>query len=128
AQSVKEYFANKQNIDVIDKLKTAGLRFEEQVEAPRADLPLAGKSFVITGTLRGLSRLQAEERIRQLGGHVGSSVTKKTDFLVVGADPGSKLQRAQTLGIEILTDEQFQKMLEQGERPTDGQKQLTLGI
>ncbi len=115
AESVVDYFANERNRQVIEKLRKAGLRFEEQAEQPRGDLPLAGKSFVITGTLQGLSRPQAEARIRELGGQVGSSVTRKTDYLVAGADPGSKLQRAQSLGITILTDEEFQKLLEQKE-------------
>ena len=129
AQSVVDYFANERNKEVIKKLKEAGLRFEESAEAPRSQLPLAGKSFVITGTLKGLSRAQAEERIQQLGGQVSNTVSKKTDYLVVGADPGSKLQRAEALGIQILTDEQFQKMLEHGEKAEqEGHKQLRLGL
>ncbi len=128
AQSVVEYFANRRNLEVIYELKEAGLRFEEQVEEPKGDLPFAGKSFVITGTLSGISRLQAEERIRQLGGEVGSSVTRKTTYLVVGVDPGSKLQKAQTLGTRILTDEEFQAMLRQREKPHAASGQLDLGL
>lgn len=112
ARSVVEYFANERNRATIEKLRAAGVHFEEAAEAPAGDLPLAGKQFVITGTLNGISRLQAEERIRQLGGLVGGSVTRKTDYLVVGADPGSKLQRAQALGTKILTGDQFLKLLE----------------
>ena len=128
ARSVVDYFASERNRDVIEKLRRAGLRFEDRQEAPKHDLPLAGKTFVITGTLQGLSRLQAEERIRQLGGQVGSSVTRKTDYLVVGVDPGSKLQRAQALGIQILTDEEFQAMLEQEKKPKATHQQLDLGL
>ena len=111
AQSILEYFANDRNRQVIDKLREAGLRFEEEPEAPRGDLPLAGKQFVITGTLQGISRLRAEERIKELGGLVGSAVTRKTNYLVVGLDPGSKLQKAESLGTKILTDEEFQAIL-----------------
>lgn len=128
ARSVVDYFTNERNRQVIEKLREAGLRFEDRVEAPQGDFPLAGKSFVITGTLQGLSRLQAEERIRQLGGQVGSSVTRKTDYLVVGADPGSKLQRAQALGTQILTDAEFQAMLEGGHKPSAAPGQLDLGL
>ena len=69
--------------------------------------------FVITGTLQSISRLKAEELIRKLGGEAGNSVTRKTNYLVVGLDPGSKLQKAQSLGTTILTDEQFQQLLQQ---------------
>jgi DNA ligase (NAD+) len=111
ARSVLEYFATERNRQVLEKLRAAGLPFERRAEAAPADLPLAGKSFVITGTLQGLSRLQAEERIRALGGEVGDSVTRKTGYLVVGDNPGSKLRRAQSLGITILEDAEFQAML-----------------
>ncbi len=128
ARSVVEYFANEQNRQVIEKLREAGLRFEEEPEAPRGDLPLAGKQFVITGTLQGTSRTRAEERIKELGGLVGSAVTRKTDYLVVGVDPGSKLQKAQSLGTKILTDEELQAMLKGAARAEDGSPQLRLGI
>jgi len=128
-RSVVEYFTEPRNREVIEKLRRAGLRFEEQPQGMPADLPLAGKLFVITGTLQGMSRLQAEERIRQLGGQASDSVTRKTDYLVVGENPGSKLQRARSLGIAILTDREFQEMLRQGEsRAGSGPEQLRLGL
>ena len=113
ARSVVDYFANDRNIAVIEKLRQARLRFQDEPERPKGDLPLAGMQFVITGTLQGISRLKAEELIRKLGGEAGNSVTRKTNYLVVGLDPGSKLQKAQSLGITILTDEQFQQLLQQ---------------
>jgi DNA ligase (NAD+) len=113
ARSVVDYFANDRNLAVIEKLRRAGLRFQDEPEKPKGDLPLAGMQFVITGTLQGISRLKAEELIRQLGGEAGNSVTRKTNYLVVGLDPGSKLQKARSLGITILTDEQFQQLLQQ---------------
>jgi DNA ligase (NAD+) len=128
AQSVVEYLANEKNRAVIEKLRRAGLRFAEEPAKPEGDLPLAGKSFVITGTLAGLSRLQAEEWIRRLGGEVGSSVTRKTTYLVVGVDPGSKLQKAQALGTQILTDEQFKAMLRKEAKQEAKPGQLGLGL
>ena len=128
ARSVVEYFSNEKNRAVIEKLRRAGLRFADRQEEPKGGLPLAGKSFVITGTLSGMSRLQAEERIRRLGGEIGSSVTRKTSYLVVGADPGSKLQKARALGTPIITDEEFQRMLRQWEAPEPGRGQLPLGL
>ncbi|HEX2988926.1 MAG TPA: NAD-dependent DNA ligase LigA [Chloroflexota bacterium] len=123
ARSVVDYFANERNLAVIEKLRAAGLRFQDEPEEPKGNLPLAGKQFVITGTLQGLSRLQAEEMIRQLGGEAGSSVTRKTDYLVVGVDPGSKLQKAQSLGITILTDRQFQEILQQHTTPIESKQE-----
>ncbi|MGE5618708.1 MAG: NAD-dependent DNA ligase LigA [Sphingomonadaceae bacterium] len=130
ARSVVEYFANERNRQVIERLRRAGLRFEDSREEPVGDLPFAGKSFVITGTLDGLSRLQAEAWIRRLGGEPGSSVTRKTDYLVVGADPGSKLQKARALGtVRILTDQEFQAMLRQAEEKSEAPSgQLRLGL
>ena len=113
ARSVVDYFSNDRNLAVIEKLRRTGLRFQDEPEKPKGDLPLAGMQFVITGTLQGISRLKAEELIRQLGGEAGNSVTRKTNYLVVGLDPGSKLQKARSLGITILTDEQFQQLLQQ---------------
>jgi DNA ligase (NAD+) len=84
----------------------------EEAAKPR-ELPLAGKEFVVTGKLESCTRTEAEARIRELGGLVGSSVSKKTDFLVVGADPGSKLDRARELGTGLLNEEQFLDMLEE---------------
>lgn len=129
ARSVVEYFANERNRQVIEKLRSAGLTFEKRRGVREPGLPLAGESFVITGTLRGISRLQAEERIRRLGGQVGDSVTRKTDYLVVGESPGSKLRRAQSLGITILDDEQFHALLSQAETPAEeGSSQLHLEL
>jgi DNA ligase (NAD+) len=130
AQSIVEYFANERNRQVIEKLRKAGLRFEEKSKEPKSEgHPLfAGKQFVITGTLHGISRMRAEERIRELGGLVGSAVTRKTDYLVVGEDPGSKLKKAQSFGTKILDGEEFQAMLEGAAIPEPGAPQLRLGI
>jgi len=112
AESVAAFFRQESNLKVIDKLKKAGVRMQEKVEAAKPrELPLSGKEFVITGKLQSFTRTEAEAKIRELGGSVGSSVTKKTTHLIVGADPGSKLDRARELGTTLLTEEQFLEML-----------------
>jgi DNA ligase (NAD+) len=109
ADDVHEYFQRDESRQLIERLLAAGVT----VTAPeRQEGPLTGKTFVITGTLTSMTRGQAEERIKSLGGAIGSSVSKKTDYLVVGADPGSKLERAQKLKIPILDEAAFLKLLE----------------
>jgi len=98
---------------VIEKLRRAGVKLEKE-ETVQGPLPLAGLQFVITGRLDSLSRIAAEQRIKAMGGSVGSDVTRSTSFLVVGADPGSKLAKAQALGTRTLTEEQFLRLLESG--------------
>lgn len=110
AQSVYQYFRDKANRKLIAKLRKGGV--EMRAEAPPArGGPLAGKTFVITGTLAGMSRAEAEARIRALGGAAASSVTKTTDYLVVGENPGSKLEKARRYGTEILEAEAFEALL-----------------
>ena len=109
ADSVITFFRQEENRRIIDRLRKAGVRLEE--EARPKELPLAGQEFVITGRLEALSRQEAEARIKALGGTTGSSVTKKTAYLVVGTDPGSKLARAQALGTKLLTEEEFLRLL-----------------
>jgi len=111
AESIVAFFRQDSNRKVIDKLRQAGVRMREEAAKPR-ELPLAGKEFVVTGKLDSCTRTEAEARIRELGGLVGSSVSKKTDFVVLGADPGSKLDRARELGTGLLDEKQFLKMLE----------------
>jgi DNA ligase (NAD+) len=111
AESIVAFSRQESNLKVIEKLRQAGVRMREEAAKPR-ELPLAGKEFVVTGKLDSFTRTEAESRIRELGGLVGSSVSKKTDFLVVGADPGSKLDRARELGTTILNEKQFLEMLE----------------
>ena len=112
AKSIAEYFANAQYRDVIERLRAAGVRM---VDEPRTTEdgeagPLSGKSVVVTGRLERSTRSQIEGRIKSLGGVVADSVTKKTDFLVVGEDAGSKLAKAQKLGTTILDEETFEKL------------------
>ena len=104
AAGVHEYFQRPESRRLIDRLLEAGVT----IKAPdRRSGPLAGKSFVITGTLKTMTRGQAEERIKELGGIPGSNVSKKTDYLVVGEEPGSKLEKAQRLKVAILDEPAF---------------------
>jgi DNA ligase (NAD+) len=111
AESIVAFFRQEQNRKVIEKLRKAGVRLEAEVTKKR-DLPLSGMEFVVTGRLESFSRPEAESRIRELGGKAGSDITRKTSYLVVGADPGSKLARAQSLGTKIIDEAEFKKLLE----------------
>jgi DNA ligase (NAD+) len=110
ADSVITFFENQENRKIIDKLETAGV-IQETVETRDEKLPLTGKEFVITGRLNSLSRQEAEEKIRTLGGSAKSDVTRKTDYLVVGSEPGSKLNRARELGIEQINEDELIRLL-----------------
>ncbi len=112
ADSIVAFFKQKENKDIIKRLKDAGVRLEEEAVRPE-ELPLAGQEFVITGRLETSSQQEAEARIKALGGITKDNVTKKTTYLVVGVEPGSKLARAQALGIKQLTEEELLKLLEE---------------
>ncbi|MGB2694405.1 MAG: NAD-dependent DNA ligase LigA [Dehalococcoidia bacterium] len=110
ASSVHEYFHDKANRKLMRKLRKGGVQMT--AEAPPArEGPLAGRAFVITGTLSAMSRGEAETRIRALGGSASSSVTKSTDYLVVGGSPGSKVEKARKYGTEILEEKAFMALL-----------------
>src|SRR5881397_2254007 len=102
AASIRGFFTERQNRKAIQKLLAAGVR-PAAVALPKG--PLAGKKFVLTGTLETMTRPEAQRRIEALGGRVQSSVSKETDYVVVGADPGSKLARAKKLGVTILEED-----------------------
>jgi DNA ligase (NAD+) len=114
ADSVTAFFRQKENLDIVRRLKEAGVKLEETAAVPK-DLPLSGKEFVITGRLEAFSRPEAEARIKELGGAAKDNVTRQTDFVVVGADPGSKEARAREMGIEILNEQQFLEKLKEAE-------------
>jgi len=114
ADSILAFFRQKQNQKIIDKLRKAGVKLEAE-KAKRTDLSLAGLEFVITGTLKSSARPEAEAKIKELGGKASSDVTRKTDYLVVGEDPGSKLARAQALGTRTLTEKEFLELLKKAE-------------
>lgn len=109
--SIKTFFENEKNIEIIKKLKEAGLIFvSEKIE--NVSDGLYNKSFILTGTLNSLTRDEAKDKILAKGGKVVSSVSSKTDFVVVGDSPGSKFEKAKKLGIKILTENDFLKMVE----------------
>ncbi len=112
ADSIIAFFRQEENRSLLERLRKAGVRLEEEA-VKSEELPLAGQEFVITGRLEGLTRQEAEARVKALGGSTGSSVTRETTYLVVGADPGSKLARAQALGTKQLTEEEFLRLLRQ---------------
>jgi DNA ligase (NAD+) len=105
ARTIEETLAEDRTRELIDRFRAHGLRMEEEGPAPPAEGPLVGKTLVITGTLPNLSRDDATQRIEAAGGKVTGSVSKKTDYLVAGADPGSKLTKAQDLGTEVLDED-----------------------
>jgi DNA ligase (NAD+) len=116
AESVVDYFAAPLNQQVLKALGDAGVVLHhdiQDVQEAADDLPFSGKSFVVTGTLSGFTRREAEDRIKILGGNVASAVTRKTDYLVAGASPGSKVAAAGQLGTEILDEAAFLELIDQ---------------
>ena len=110
ARSITQFFAEPRNLDVIGRLQAAGVDPKET--ARKNEGPLSGKTFVITGTLEGFSRQGAQDAVENLGGKVTGSVSKKTDYVVVGANPGaSKYDKAKELGIEMLDEAAFVELL-----------------
>ena len=114
AQQIRAFFRQEHNREVIDKLKKAGVHWEEG--APQTGpKPLEGKTFVLTGALDSMTRDEAKERLEALGARVSSSVSRKTDFVVVGHDPGSKYDKARTLGVPTLDEAAFLELLHRAE-------------
>ena len=113
ARSIHEWFRNHRNQQLIDRLRAAGLNFTStSFAAPAANSPISGKTFVLTGTLPKLKREEAAARIEAAGGKVSGSVSKKTNYLVAGEEAGSKLTKAQELGVAILDEPALLKLLE----------------
>ncbi len=109
AASVHQFFRDKKNKESIERLKKAGVKVVEPKGKEKGKL--AGKTFVFTGSLKNVGRDEARNLVESLGGVTASSVSKKVDFVVVGEDPGSKYDKAKELGIKILTEEEFKKMI-----------------
>lgn len=107
AGAVRDFCENPSNRKLVDRLREAGLSMRS---APRSKGPLAGKLFLFTGELDSMARSEAEETVQKLGGKVSSSVTKSTDFVVVGRDPGSKLEKARKMGKTVLDEDAFLRM------------------
>ncbi len=108
SESISEYFANKENLELVKKLLEAGVVIRED---GKSSDKLRGKSFVLTGSLERYGREEAKELIRSAGGEMHSTVTKKTDYVITGENPGSKAEKAQELGVKIIGEAEFLKML-----------------
>ena len=112
AESVVRFFADNHNQRMVHRLKNAGVQMIEKKTRARLSQQFANKSFVLTGALSTMTREEAKQRIESRGGKVVSSISKKTDFVVVGTDAGSKLEKAKTLGIHLLDEQKFLNMLQ----------------
>ncbi len=118
AASITKYFRLPSNLEMIQRLREAGVKPREAV--PRKSSDLSGKSFLFTGTLQGFPRSKAREIVESLGGNVLSSVTRNTDYVVVGESPGSKLNKAKELEITILNEEEFLELIKEYQSQTGG--------
>ncbi|MEK9170995.1 MAG: BRCT domain-containing protein, partial [Patescibacteria group bacterium] len=106
AESILEYFKNKNNAAFIKKLDNSGIKIISP-EINVASLKLKGKNFVLTGSLQTLTREEAKDRIRELGGGISSSVSQEIDYVVAGSEPGEKYEKAKKLGVKIISEKEF---------------------
>jgi len=113
ASKIHDQLHDEHMAELIGDLRSQGLRFEEEGPAPGED-PLAGKTFVLTGTLPDLTREQASEMITAAGGRVTGSVSRKTAYLVAGESPGSKLAQAERLGVPVIGEEELRSLVAPG--------------
>jgi DNA ligase (NAD+) len=111
AASIARFFGEHRNRKVVQELREFGVRWSERKAMRATDLPLAGKTFVLTGTLPRMTREETKERIAARGGRVSGSVSKNTHYVVAGADPGGKLEKARELGVAVLDEEALVKLL-----------------
>ncbi len=111
AEAIVDFFAEPANRELIDRLRAAGLRFHEELSAPRPRPTVAGLKFVLTGSLEHQTREEAKEKIEAAGGRVAGSVSAKTDYVVAGADPGSKLDKARQLGVKVIGESELEALL-----------------
>jgi DNA ligase (NAD+) len=110
AESIFNFFRTDENKKIIEKLKHSGVNTQEKdVGSSRSNIE--GKTFVVTGSLENFSRHQIEELIRRAGGNASSSVSKNTDYLIAGKDPGSKFEKAKELGVKIINEKEFERLI-----------------
>lgn len=120
AASIKDFFEVEENIALIERLRRAGLNFDAETNpAPEGIQPLSGLTFVVTGALESGTRDEMHERIQRLGGRFATSVSKKTDYLLAGENAGSKRTKAETLGVKILTEKEFDALVDSLTGTTD---------
>jgi len=111
AQSIYDWFNDMRNIKFLEKLEKVGVEIEAEKPPAIKNDRVAGKKFVLTGSLESMSRDQAKDKIRALGGEASEAVTKQTDYLVAGGEPGSKLEKARKLGVRVLEEKEFLNLL-----------------
>ncbi len=114
AESVHAFFAEPHNREVVEQLRAAGVHWSEAAPTPGATLPLAGQTVVLTGTLPTLTREQAQALLEAAGAKVAGSVSKKTSYVIAGAEAGSKLDKARALGVPVLDEAGLQALLAGG--------------
>jgi DNA ligase (NAD+) len=107
AESIAKFFQQEGNKQILERLREAGVRMSEELQTTVGEQPLTGKTFVLTGALKNMTRDEASENIKKAGGKVSSSVSNKTDYVLVGDSPGSKFDKAKKLGITILNEDEF---------------------
>lgn len=110
AQSIHDWFRESRNVKLLERIEDAGVEVEVEARSAASE-KLAGKTFVITGSLQSMSREVAKERIRELGGDPSESVSKKTDYVVVGSEPGSKYEKAKALGVKTIDEKEFLSLI-----------------
>jgi DNA ligase (NAD+) len=116
AESIQQFFARERNLEVIEKLRAAGVNFEGPVaSAPSEEQTLAGITVVLTGGLEGFTREEAQAALEARGAKVTGSVSKKTNYVVAGENPGTKLAKAEQLGVTVLDEDAFVRLLETGD-------------
>jgi DNA ligase (NAD+) len=111
AAAVREYFDEPHNLALVARLRSAGLQLESGTPSTVAEQPLAGATFVLTGTLAAMTRDEAAAAIAARGGRVSASVSKKTTYVVAGAEPGSKIKKARDLGVTVIDEEAFSRLI-----------------
>ena len=121
ASSIVSWFRDKKNREMLKRLLEAGIEFTDLSTPSEKEKKLEGKTFLFTGALEHMTRSEASDKVRALGGRVASSLSKKVDYLVVGKNPGSKYRKAQELGIKIIDEQEFLKMIEDEEAQNEKQ-------
>ncbi|NIA29195.1 MAG: NAD-dependent DNA ligase LigA, partial [Actinobacteria bacterium] len=110
AKSIVEFFSKQENREIIERLRAGGVEIREEA-VEETEKMLDGKIFVFTGALQTCTRHEAQYLVEKLGGRASSSVSKKTDFVVIGENPGSKAEKARNLGVRVLTEDEFRQMV-----------------
>ena len=130
AHSICDFFNTEDNIKVIERLAAAGVTMEEEAKQSTKPQTLAGLTFVLTGSLveSGMTRTEAGERLKEFGAKVSGSVSKKTSYVICGEAAGSKRTKAESLGVPILSEQDFLKLIETGLVPGSSERESGAGL